>query len=243
MRLKSTFVGSVPKDELDPTQNDDACLRDDERQRWALSDGASESYNSSLWSRILTDQWIGNGLAFSASRLRMAIERYEAECGHADLSWSKQAAYERGSYATFLGLSVRDEERLRIVAVGDTIAVLMDGPRKVRSFPYRHAEDFNQRPMLMSTKPTHNEQFLTRSAARKTRASWQLSQYCDPRVLCMTDALGKWFLSNWATERSAVYALLDIDTADAFTAFVLQARASGAMRRDDTTLLVLDVEG
>jgi hypothetical protein len=198
MRLVTQFAASVAKEDLDAPQNDDSLRALDKRQRWCVSDGASESYHPSLWSSILVDQWIKRGAGFSAARLRDAIRQYESANDCRKLTWSQQAAYERGTYATFLGVALLPQDTLRIVAIGDSLVVLTDGTEVVKSFPYTTAADFDQRPFLLATIPEKNAAFFSGGIPKKIRAKWHLCQYSLPHILCMTDALGKWFLLTFA---------------------------------------------
>ena len=57
----------------------------------------------------------------------------------------------------------------------------------------------------------------------------------------MTDALGRWLLSQPDARLARERLLGFLDAAD-FAKFVLGERGSGAMKRDDTTLAVLSFE-
>jgi len=58
-------------------------------------------------------------------------------------------------------------------------------------------------------------------------------------LLCMTDALGHWLLSQRDRSPSPIGLLRDLRTAKDFTRFVEGERAAGRMKRDDTTLIAL----
>ena len=70
---------------------------------------------------------------------------------------------------------------------------------------------------------------LDRTAPRSIQATWRLSKYYEPHILCMTDALGKVVSHESENESILNPKFLDIGSEDAFTAFVLEARASGEM--------------
>ena len=57
-RLTTMFAGTVPKDLAFPNANEDKLRTCDSRQFYVLSDGASESYDSSLWAHLIVEAWV-----------------------------------------------------------------------------------------------------------------------------------------------------------------------------------------
>ncbi|MGV1927934.1 hypothetical protein ACQZ6S_21765 [Agrobacterium tumefaciens] len=165
--------------------------------------------------------------------LRQAIVSYEKAFDRKQMSWSAQASYDRGSFATLLALVFDDDQQgLNIVGVGDTLVVLDDGEELCASFPYTEAEQFKANPLLLSTIPDRNSGLLE----DLPKAYWRLDGNPKARIYCMTDALGAWLLAN-AEERLPI--LRSLGSRDEFVELVETARAAGDMRRDDSTLLVL----
>lgn len=219
--------------------NEDRFSISDRLGTYALSDGASVSFDSASWARIISVRYVQDPLITHAW-LAHAIATYEAKYDRDALPWTTQGAYDRGSFASVLGVRwEKGESQVEVFAVGDSIAVLCDGPTVVHTFPYVRAEQFADPPQLISTQPQRNT-FLEESeypASRTVR--WCVSGLVEPRVLCMTDALGQWFMSRHEGGEQPVAAVLGIGNRHAFAAFVKCERAAGRMRRDDTTLIVL----
>jgi len=238
VRLRIVFQGSVPKEDAPDAPNEDQIAADEARQRFAVCDGASESYDSARWSRVLADAWVAGGSVVSRKGFRAIVRQYEAECDPDALSWSKRAAFDRGSFATVLGVSLH-RNRVRVFAVGDSIAVLISNSGGVATFPYTRGEEFDQRPLLFSTNASANEGLLRGAALKRWLATWPLQP--GGALLLMTDALGQWLLRRDADVASYT-ALLAIHTVEQLNSFVRAERLNGAMRRDDTTLVHLRAE-
>ena len=256
-RLRLTFGATIAKDDVtgatasaltgtpsvagglgeDPAEmgNDDYFSASEEHQLFAMSDGASESYDSGRWSKVLCRQWILGGGVASKATLYARIREYTQECRPAALSLSKQAAFERGSYATFLGVR-KKRGMVQVLAFGDSLAVWLQGDHVV-SFPYIDAKQFDERPLCLSTVQARNDPAL--AAVRKNFTTWPMEP--GSRLLLMTDALGRWLLSQPDARLARERLLGFLDAAD-FAKFVLGERGSGAMKRDDTTLAVLSFE-
>ena len=238
MHLRIVFQGTVPKDDGPQATNDDCYAGNESRQRFAVADGASESYDSARWSRLLTDAWVTGGSAVSKTGLETLIREYEAACDPVTLSWSKRGAFERGSFATLLGVSTRGDHA-RIAAFGDSIVVGFPISGATQSFPYTFAEEFDRRPLLLSTNTDANKAVLKRVTVRGCVTAWPLVP--GTTLLLMTDALGQWLLRHNA-DGPARDALQAIRSCEEFGAFVTAERSTSTMRIDDTTLVHLQAE-
>lgn len=233
--MKLQFMGAVPKRiGLDP--NEDAVDKQPYRGLYAVSDGASESYAPGLWARLLVQRFLANQRV-DEFWLRSACNLFASHFDRERMPWSAQAAYDRGTFATLLGVRLRGvDRRADVLAIGDSLAVLGNGARFVESFPYAQADEFRQKPLLVSTLMDRNSGLAARLSDGAASRAWDLSSLKAPCILCMTDALGAWLLDA-KDERLPI--LLAMRTKLQFRSLIDGERAAGRMRRDDTTLLVI----
>lgn len=201
----------------------------------ALSDGASVSFDSASWARILVRRYARDP-CFDKVWLASAVREFAALHDRENLSWAQQAAFDRGSFASLLGLR-REETRVEILAIGDSIAVLCDADRVVATFPYEFPGQFDERPLLLSTDPARNAFLAECSVRRNFAVEWDMSSLAAPSILCVSDALGHWIISRRDDEPSPIAALRAITSRRQFTRFVVNERIAARMRRDDTTML------
>lgn len=232
------FHGSVPKHADAPLDNEDTYRVDEERGRVVVSDGASESFDAKSWARLLVDRFLDIGLTNEgiAECVAAFAELHDPE----RLSWSRAAAFERGSFATLLIAQERDGDRLDILSVGDSLAVLTDGQVLLGQWPYDTAEQFTEKPVLLSTKAELNADLLQDSSDLIVTAGWERGDLQGPVfLLCMTDALGAWLLARMQVgDASALERLLEIRDGATLEELVERERDIGAMRRDDSTLVI-----
>ena len=149
----------------------------------------------------------------------------------------QQAAFDRGSFASLLGVSDRGDGRVGVLAIGDSLAVLCDGDRVVASFPYELPEQFEARPQLLSTNPAENA-FLAEPDALpgcRSNGTWGRSTTRRCSASPTRSAAGS-CRSATASRRRSLGCAPSRNRA-AFARFVEEERAAGRMRRDDTTLL------
>lgn len=201
----------------------------------ALSDGASISFDSASWARILVRHYARDP-SFDGAWLASAAKEFAALHDRESLSWMQQAAFDRGSFASLLGLQHRGE-RIEIIAIGDSIAVLCDADRVVATFPYESPEQFDERPLLLSTNPMQNSFLAECDKKHDFTVTWEIGSLTAPSLLCVSDALGHWLLTHRDEQPSPVAALRAIRTRRRFSRFVANEREAGRMRRDDTTML------
>jgi hypothetical protein len=120
-----------------------------------------------------------------------AIAQFSRLHDRDNLPWMKQASFDRGTFASLLGVQVFDQGKsVQVLAIGDSLAVLGDGDRIIETFPYSKPSEFEQSPRLLCTNPAENS-FLCEKNYTK---SWTFDGLGQPTLLCMTDALGLSFI-------------------------------------------------
>lgn len=234
MALTVLFEGTVAKHVESPDDNEDAHRLAPERGRVVLSDGASESFDARNWARLLVERIAEEELSMDA--VTACARSYEAMHDPEALSWSKAAAYERGSFATLLVVQdLPDANAVQITAVGDSLAVWLDGDQWVTSAPYECSGQFQEKPSLLATRLELNEPGDHLWSVRE----WKYEPQGHRFLLCMTDALGAWLLAHQERgDGSALELLCGIRDAQELTELVESERAAGRMRRDDSTLII-----
>lgn len=240
--MKRAFAGSVPKEFSSPEGNEDVLALSDDGRRFALSDGASDSFNSKLWANLLATKYLDDP-GLNAEWVGAVLADYAAAHDFASMSWSKQAAFERGSFATLLGGEYFPEHHaVELLAVGDSVALLLDAGELVCAWPLDAPERFQERPSLLSTIARHND-FLANGDFRTRHVKIiHPAELGAPRLLCLTDALGEWALRSLRDKDSGIVDLLSLQSEEQLAELVLRERAAKRMRIDDSTLLVLSFE-
>jgi hypothetical protein len=227
---------SIPK--CEDCRNEDQFYRSG-KGVYALSDGASVSFDSASWARILVRHYARKP-QFTREWLSAAIAEFGKLYDRDSLPWMQQASFDQGSFASLLGVQVVDHGRLiQILSIGDSLAVLCDGDCIKATFPFSAASAFNRSPQLLCTNPAENVFLDAGDVGYDLFADWTFRGLKQPALLCMTDALGHWLLSHRDRNLSPISVLRTLKTPKAFAGFVQEERAMGRMKRDDTTLIAL----
>jgi hypothetical protein len=234
--MQTLYAGSFAKYADVPGDNEDVFVVAGNGSCIVVCDGASDSFDARNWAELLA----GHFSTHPATQADVAacVAAYVASTDFAALSWSRQMAFERGSFSTLVRVETGALGELCVTTVGDSLVVLTDGETLLHCQPYDTSARFLERPMLLSTVAHHNAAFDDECLAALT----QTVIYPPDRptfLLCMTDAVGAWLLSRTeAGDRSALEDLLAIRSDDELSSLVERERASGLMRRDDATLVI-----
>ncbi|MDD2609995.1 MAG: hypothetical protein PHX60_09925 [Giesbergeria sp.] len=237
--MKKEFSGTCPKDLQEPGLNEDQFCFSDDGFRLGLCDGASESYNSQLWAKIISEKFAADP-NFGSKWIIDALSIYIAAHDFPNMSWSQQSSYERGSFSTLLGIDFDPVHRVvDILAIGDCSALLVDEGRFIKAWPITDPERFKDHPTLLSTLAQHNAFIVETEFCEKTFKNIHLKDYVDPRLYCMTDALGEWALRHALASTDGLERLSSLTTEQELCELVTEERSAKRMRVDDSTLIIL----
>ena len=232
------YNGSTAKNGL--VQNEDNVLVNLKKQRFILADGASVSYDPKEWANFLCQKYLEDP-RIDQSWITSAADKFGSTVNRDELPWMKQAAFDRGSFSTLLGVELfLNEGYMLVSAFGDTnFFVLRDGHLH-EVFPLKTPEEFNQSPNLISTNPSENS-YLTDEVIDKgiLRIDFD-NKYDQISVLMATDALAAWVLDKDAEKRVSDLFLLGTD--EAFEEFVVAKRTCGELKTDDTSLITFRIK-
>lgn len=237
--MKREFSGSCPKELQSPESNEDCYEFSTDGFRLALCDGASESYNSRLWAEVLAKRFVADPKLTHEWLAEAQIE-YAKSHDFSAMSWSKQAAFERGSFSTLIGVDFDPtSQQLSVTGIGDSIVFLTDSGRWVESWPISNPEQFKEHPTLLSTLPIHNQLGSFEATTEGYVRSYDLTGMKRPVLICATDALGEWALRQVLMDPFALDRLKNLTSEQDFCALVNEERQHKRMRLDDSTLIVL----
>lgn len=241
--MQILFHGTVAKHTECPEDNEDVYLSAPARGRVVLCDGASESFDASSWATLLVEQTLRDGLSLDS--LQRCEEGYGLVHDPAALSWSKEAAYKRGSFATLVFAQDHpDRHVVEVAAIGDSLAVWSDGTAVIATTPLTRSEQFEEKPFLLSSHAGSNVPPCNEDPDPWTTTKWTYGEQGYRLLICMTDALGAWLLRHQERDdATAIERLLGIRDLGELVQLVDSERAAGTMRRDDTTLIIVSITG
>ena len=225
------------------TDNCDSIYVVDETLRFAISDGASQSFNSGLWSRLLVQAWVDTDE-------RPTIERLAADCSTKWVSQSTQEVSDipnnallitkmkDGSSATFGGIRWISDATTggfwEAILVGDVLLLVTHtdskGATTVQSTaPYVKPADFPTSPDQLRTSPPH----LSRKAE-----TLHLRNRDGLGFVLLTDAVARYAISLCArgTDLFSIFPFFSSSESE-FRTWVGNLRNLGQIEDDDSSIL------
>jgi hypothetical protein len=226
----------APKSGNTANEYEDAYAVKPEALRFAVADGASETSFARQWAELLVEGFVQG--APSAAELREFVSPLQAlwaegQKGKATAWYSERKAAD-GAFSSLLGVTI-EGDRWRALAIGDSCLFVVRSGKVLRAFPLERAEQFSNRPSLLSSISRANAGVWSEVATVEG-----VLQASD-RLLLMTDALAQWFLVEAEMGRRPWAALSKVTTPEQFAAYIDCLRAGGALRNDDVTLVTVEV--
>jgi len=212
--------------------------------RFALADGATESAFARGWAQILVREFVRRAPNVEEGDANW-MEDWLAPCQDSwnrSIPWSRipwhgEAKTRAGALATLLGLTVHRKPgpsrdlHWRALAVGDSCMFLVRKEELFLSFPLDDAAQFGNAPALLCSNSANNSKLV--EAVQRAEGTFQSGDV----IMLASDALAAWFLTQNAAGERPWNTLLKLEPGK-WECWVNTQRRTGAMRNDDTTLIV-----
>ena len=209
---------------------------------FAIADGVGNSLFPGEWATIVCDDYVAHPMNFMFEshlvREKELIDQWEKQRDEqvANLTDNERFIYEMGldkadfAACTFVGLSLQ-MDKWKCQAIGDSYLFAVDNNYNiVRKVASMVGHDFGYFPEYLASKDGKNNGQVVEVDGMYKGISF---------LVLMTDALSDWFIATSPKEREK---LLHVLTHKEFEGFVDKKRQEGALKDDDTTLLILKLE-
>lgn len=216
--------------------------------RAAISDGASESAFAKSWAKILADAFVENPLDLShlnapalTGWLAPGQNQWNAAVPWQRLPWHGEAKARNGAMATLLGVTFHEKQNRRrldwqAIAIGDCCLFIVNDDTLTLSWPIGHSAQFNNNPPLICSNPANNQGLWQRAS--------QISGECRPGdvIILASDAVAQWILREREAGRQPWQTLTHLSQNGQWNSWLQSRRADRAIRNDDATILIIEVQ-
>ena len=154
------IAATVPKRGNRVEENEDATATSLDALRFAVSDGATEGWESGPWAARLVVSYVERPPTPTTFPDWLAAARnWALPVAPGPVPWYAEAKQDEGSFATLVGLELRRSRRgsgwaWRSVAIGDSCLLHVRGEELVLAIPLGSAEEFGNRPALVPSATT-----------------------------------------------------------------------------------------
>ncbi len=229
----------------------EACIFGERTIKIALADGASDAFESRLWSLALVNAFVQMPLKMSyeigeqSEEIQQWLE-FPMQTWKNGIPWDKLPYYaiekaRRGAFSTFLGVNFRYPSNKKnifnwhAIALGDSCFFQIRKDELIVKFPINRSEDFDNYPSLISNQHDYNLNSL-----KNLRI---ITGDCIPGDLFITatDALAAWFLEQLEIGNQPWHELMELNQ-EKFSELVTNLRQMKNIRNDDMTLMIVSIE-
>jgi hypothetical protein len=237
--LPHWITATVQKAGNSVAENEDAATAAKDGLRFAVSDGATEGWESGPWAAKLARTYIADPPTPTnyPQWLAKVQQRWAKARQPAATSWYAAEKQAQGSFATLLGLELRQSRTgagwaWRSAAVGDSCLLLVREQRIEAAFPLSAAAEFGNHPALIPSS----------AANASSEPQWQAGRaVAGDLLLLATDAVAANLLrlsqaADWAPFLEVVRAAV---TARDPAALLERLCAFQASTNDDMTLTAI----
>ncbi|BCU12447.1 protein phosphatase 2C domain-containing protein [Microcystis aeruginosa] len=219
---------------------------------FAIADGATQSFYSSIWSKLLVDYFCknpqidkNNWQEWLKPIQQKWLEKVTAELGKAksdnNPAWIEiQNCLSRfeSATSTFIGLQFL-ENQAKVSIVGDSCLFIFQGDKLIKTYLLQKSADFNNRPGYFGSYPKNNNDYKPEFLDIELK----YKQPSDKLYFVLaTDALAEYIFKYTEQQRDREI-LTTLLTIQEFENFVKSARHDNTikMKNDDVTLMILEV--
>jgi hypothetical protein len=236
--LPAPAVYRVPKHGSTQSEYEDALAWSRKRRRFAVADGASASAFARLWAQMLVHAYVRGRLRAETIEADLAPlqAHWSADVEQRDLPWYAVEQARRGAFAALAGLSLHEGGTWSALAVGDACMFQVREGAIVIALPLQDADAFDNRPLLLGSRPAANSQLRRAGAIVTGNGRWRAGD----TFLLMSDALAASFLRQAQAAPGSALTILDFErSVPGFRRWVGSLRAERRLRNDDVSLLWL----
>jgi hypothetical protein len=222
------------------------------KNRFAIADGATQSFYSSIWSRLLVNyfcknpeidqknwqEWLKPIQQKWLEEVTEKLERAKSDNNPAWIEIQNCLSRFESATSTFIGLQFI-ENQAKVSIIGDSCLFIFQGNKLIQTYLLKNSTDFNYRPEYFGSRSKNNDH-----EPRFLDIKLKYKQLSDKLYFVLaTDALAEYVFKYIEEQTDILKTLLTISSQQEFEDFVKSARHDDRikMKNDDVTLMILEV--
>ena len=231
----------LPKQGHSPAECEDAFACNPTTMRFAVADGATESFDAASWARRLATKWVDASDLLSEEDfwtwLKSEGQSHNDSWDRFDLPWYSMEKRRAGSFAAFEGVEIQRDKSWHALALGDSCLLHCRSSDVLMMFPVSGSINFGSAPVLAPSCTELNAH--ARSAI--TLQSGDLVE--GDRLLLLSDAIAAWCIR--LSEQQDYKRMSDFEDLlgdeTAISGFLELERSEGRLKDDDVAIVCIEV--
>jgi hypothetical protein len=232
----------LPKQGHSLSECEDAFACNRTTMRFAVADGATESFDAASWAQRLAIRWVNSSALLTAEDfwawLKCEGQAHNDSWNRLDLPWYSMEKRRAGSFAAFVGVEIQSNKSWNAVALGDSCLLHRRTSNVQMMFPVSSSTDFGSAPVLA---PSCTEQNIHARSA----IAVQSGEIVDgDKLLLLSDAIASWYIrlneqQDYKT-KSDFDDLLNQGDETAISDFLELERSEGRLKDDDVAIVCIE---
>jgi serine/threonine protein phosphatase PrpC len=207
---------------------------------FALADGTTQSFQSEIWAKIITDNFV-NEPFFNSTELINSFKEYASVFKKTKFEFSsnpakaslEKAKLNKGGTSTFIGLKFITEKQIEIISCGDSNVFILKKDRKIKPFPFNNVNDLDSNNHFINTEQLINN--VINDSFFQTNI-FEINE--GDTVILATDAISRLILKNI----NILIDLIKYETFEDFLSFCIKHWENKGLEEDDITLIIIKIE-
>ena len=233
----------LPKLDHKASECEDAIAVDTQTFRFAVADGATESFDARNWAERLAQHWVQRKSTLTVEEFREWVategrELHDSWTG-LTLSWYSEEKARYGSFATLVGVELdlnTESPSWQAIALGDACLLHFRNKTLLKSLPLSGSEGFNSGPVLVASDSSLHE-----SSMQSVVTDSGTFQDGDV-LLLMSDAAASWCLQRFENGNFDVDQFLSAKSDEELREFFDAERMAGRIRNDDLAIVRIEIK-
>ena len=233
----------LPKLDHKASECEDAIAVDTQTFRFAVADGATESFDARNWAERLAQHWVQRKSTLTVEEFRdwVATEGRELHDSWTGLtlSWYSEEKARYGSFATLVGVELdlnTESPSWQAIALGDACLLHFRNKMLLKSLPLSGSEGFNSGPVLVASDSSLHESSM--QSVVTDSGTFQDGEV----LLLMSDAASLWCLQRFENGDLDVVEFLSAKSDEELREFFDAERLAGRIRNDDLAIVRIEIK-
>ena len=231
----------LPKQGHNLAECEDAFACNPTTMRFAVADGATESFDAASWARRLASKWVNSSGLLSEEEfwtwLKSEGQSHNDSWDRLDLPWYSMEKRRAGSFAAFVGVEIQHDKSWHALALGDSCLLHCRSSDLLLMFPVSGSTDFGSAPVLA---PSCTELNAHARPAIRLRSGHLVE---GDRLLLLSDAIAAWCIKlNEQQDHKKMSDFKDLlGDETAISDFLELERSAGRLKDDDVAIVCIEV--
>ena len=204
--------------------------------KFCVSDGTTQGYDSGKFAEILSDNFTGNKIRNKDDFFKISLKtsktfnnRKVKESGNKAIDKLREDKKKKGGSSTLIGCEI-DGDKLHVLSYGDSMLFHLRDGNIIEKYPFNDSKELDESSFFINSNIEYDSELFNEDAID----FHEINLKKDDQIILSTDAISKYFLNNI----NDIDRFNEFNSFEKFKEFILTNWMNGNIERDDITILI-----